>query len=136
MNKKKVTDEDDASASSEEDIDTIINDEIVSEIPIEIPCKDRIHVADDQNMYELPNLIELQDVLPGEPPYMKRKRIPNAIRIHKIKDRNCHEWLYSQILLYRPFQDEHLELKEAREKNEVCEELFIHPVNITSIKEN
>ena len=38
--------------------------------------------------------------------------------------------------MYRPFQNESLELKETKENNDVCENLLLHPVNITAIEEN
>ena len=128
--------ESDESAASEEEGDCVTNDQDTMEIPLDVPYDDRIHVAEDAEIYKLPDLIKLRDVQTGEPPYMKRKKTSNAIRIHKIKDKNSHEWLYSQILLYRPFQDESYDLKDALESKEMCEDIFLHPATPTSIAEN
>ena len=67
---------------------------------------------------------------------MKRKTISNAIRIHNVKDKNSHEWLYTQYLLYHPFQSELIDLKEARESKEECEKLFLHPTTLQDIMED
>lgn len=67
---------------------------------------------------------------------MKRKGIPNAIRIHKVKDKQSHEWLYSQILLYHPFQNEDVDLKQTRENKKACEDLFLYPATLASISAN
>ena len=72
----------------------------------------------------------------GDAPYMKRRRIPNAIRFHKIKDKNSHEWLYSEILLYHPFQNESTDLADARQSKDICEDMFLHPATSNSIAED
>ena len=66
---------------------------------------------------------------------MKRKKIPNAIRIHKVKDKNSHEWCYSQLVPYRPFENEDDDLKDARDSTEVCEQLMLHPATRESIEQ-
>ena len=38
---------------------------------------------------------------------MRLRKIPAVLRIHKLKeDKNPHEYFYSQLLLYRPWQSE------------------------------
>ena len=73
---------------------------------------------------------------PGEAPYMKRKKVSNSIRFHKIKDKTSHEWLYSQLFLYYPFQLESVDLKEALVDKKVCEDMFVYPANPDMISEN
>ena len=80
-----------------------------------LPVNETINTPEEDIVYPLPKLIKLLNVSPGEPPYMKKKNNANAIRMHKMKDKASHEWLYSQILLYRPFQNEEADLVEVRE---------------------
>ena len=134
--KKKQDDDDHSSASEVEDEEGIEKSRNTEEVDQEIPFHDRIHVADDSEIYKLPKIIKLQNVDSSEASCMKRKKIPNAIRSHKIKDKNSHEWLYSQLLLYRPFQNETLDLQAARESKDICEDLFLYPSTVTSIAEN
>ena len=67
---------------------------------------------------------------------MKRKKISNSIRFHKIKDKNSHEWLYSQLVLYHPFQTESVDLKGAMEDKKICEDMFLYPSNPALFSEN
>ena len=66
---------------------------------------------------------------------MKRKKVSNSIRFHKIKDKSSHEWLYSQLLLYYPFQLESVDFKEALVDENVCEDMFLYPANPDLISE-
>ena len=51
----------------------------------------------------LPTHIKLKEDLG----YMRLRKIPAVLRIHKLKeDKNPHEYFYSQLLLYRPWQSE------------------------------
>ena len=129
-------------SDSEEDCEDVLNEDVEEELRDEedgieeVKPKDRIHTSDDTEIYKLPNLIKLINIQRGEAPYMKRKRIPNAIRFHKIKDHNSHEWLYTQILLYRPFQNELDDLKAEREEKDACEDTFLHPATPTMLAED
>ena len=67
---------------------------------------------------------------------MKRRKIPNAIRFHKIKNKASHEYLYSEILLYHAFQNEAKDLKEAREDANVCEEMYLYPETHVTVANN
>ena len=98
--------------------------------------KDRIHVASDNKIFRLPNLIKLENTAEGEAAFMKRKKIPNAIRIHNVQDKNSHEWLYSQCLLYHPFKNEIKDMKAARESKDECQRLFLHSETPDSFEEN
>ena len=71
--------------------------------------------------YTLPNFIELKDRRPGEPMYM-RKRTRQVIRFHKINStKHPHEYKYSQLQMYSPFnKEENLE----PDNFENCESLF------------
>lgn len=100
------------------------------------PFHDRIHTGDGGEIYRLHPLIKLTEVNPGEPPYMKRKMISNSIRFHKIKDRDSHGSLYCQLVLYHPFQQECVDLKQGREDKRVCEDKFLYPANPHLIGEN
>ena len=53
-----------------------------------------------------------------------------------MKDKSSHEWLYSQLLLYHPFQQESVDLKGAAEDKKVCEDMFLYPANPDLISEN
>ena len=54
----------------------------------------------------LPKVIAITNLLPDEPKYM-RLREPRVIRLHKFsKEKNPHEYYYSELQLYMPFSDE------------------------------
>ena len=60
--------------------------------------------CDDEDFifYELPEYITLNDLKPGELPFMKRKT-EMVLRYHKInKEKNPHEFYYSELQLYHP----------------------------------
>ena len=113
--KKKSEEKNDSSGSDEADGEAI-EEKALEADPENVSFYDQIHTGDDEEIYRLPTLIKLTTVNPGEAPYMKRKKVSNSIRFHKIKDKSSHEWLYSQPLLYYPFQQEAVDLKEAIEK--------------------
>ena len=71
--------------------------------------------------HSLPNFIELTDLRPGEPKYM-RKRTRQVIRFHKINStKHPHEYMYCQLQMYSPFaKEENLE----PDNFENCEILF------------
>ena len=96
------SDAEDHDSSEYEDDNDLLQD-------TDIRLNDQIHTSNDNTAYPLPDIIKLRLLTPGEPPFMRRKRNANAVRIHKEKDQASHEWLYSQILLYRPFQNEDIE---------------------------
>ena len=66
----------------------------------------------------LPTYIKLNNDLG----YMKLRKIPSVLRIHKLKeDKDPHEFFYSYLLLYRPWQTEN-ELKA--DDMDACYELY------------
>ena len=65
-----------------------------------------------------------------------KKKMPNAIRFYKNKDKDSHEGMYSQILLYHAFQDEMKDLREVREDPDRCREMFIYPATTEDVAEN
>ena len=71
--------------------------------------------------YSLPSFIELNDLRPGEPKFM-RKRCRQVIRFHKINStKHPHEYKYAQLQMYSPFtKEENLEPNNF----ENCETLF------------
>ena len=86
--KKRDSDESDQT-ENEEDAEHSEHKNI--ENPDDIAFNDRIFTGNDEEVYRLPNIIKLTNVCSGEPPYMKRRKTPSAIRFHKIKDKNSHE---------------------------------------------
>ena len=62
--------------------------------------------------------------------------MPNALRFHKARDKDSHEWLYSMLILFHPFQKESIDLKEAKEDRNVCKDMFLFPESIHSIPED
>ena len=55
----------------------------------------------------LPKYIALSNPNPGEPKYMGLRKFSKAIDIHTLRgDEKRHEFLYSELLLYRPFREE------------------------------
>ena len=56
---------------------------------------------------KLPEYLELSEVFPGEPPFMKKRRSPAVLRFHQFKEvTNPQEFFFSQALLYMPFDTE------------------------------
>ena len=132
---------DNLSSGSEEDhqennTSHVYENDAIEENSEIVPFDDRIHTANDDEIYKLPDLIKLTEVCPGEAPYMKRRKMPNALRLHKARDKNSHEGLYSMLILFHPFQKESIDLKEAKDDNNVCKEMFLFPESIHSIAEN
>lgn len=127
--KENVTSDD---SEEEEYVDECSTDKDVSEILY----KDRIWTGNYDEIYRLPNITKLIKIVLDENIFLKRRGFPNSIRFHKIKDKNSHEWLYSNFVLYRPFLNKSLDLQEARENAEACELMFLNPVNSPLIEEN
>ena len=54
--------------------------------------------------YSLPNIIQLKDIRPGEPRYM-RKGSRQVVRFHKFnKTKTPHEYYYAQLQMFSPFK--------------------------------
>ena len=75
---------------------------------------------------ELPMIIALIDLKPGELPYMKR-RSAQALRFHKFnKEKNPHEYYYSELQLYLPHTaSKGCNLIKEKESLEVCRQTYI-----------
>ena len=97
---------------------------------------DRIHTANDEEVLRLPNKIKIKDPRPGDVTCFQRRRSRKAIRFHKSKDKDSHESLYSEILLYHAFQNEMVDLKEVREDPDKCKDLFLYPSTSSGVAEN
>ena len=70
----------------------------------------------------LPQFIELTNLCPGEPGFMKRRRERYAVRMHKVnRTASPHEYIYSMLQLYRPFMKEE---ELFPEDHDACLELF------------
>ena len=70
---------------------------------------------------ELPKFIKLINLKPGEPPFMKL-RSPYVVRFYKInRSKNPHEYIYSELQLYKPFRKEE---ELYPEDHEACLALF------------
>ena len=83
--------------------------------------------ADEYVDLLLPKHIILRDPEPGESKYMKLRNVSNVVRLHKFNStKERHEYLYSELLLYRPFMSEE-ELYRNDEKK--CAELYCEKVN-------
>ena len=56
---------------------------------------------------ELPLKLQLKDPMPGEPPFLRRRSFPRAIRFFKQKlETDPHKFYLQHLLLFWPFQDE------------------------------
>lgn len=54
----------------------------------------------------LPKMCKLNDPLPGEPPFMKKRETPKSIRFYKAKnDENSTRYFLHELLLYHSFDD-------------------------------
>ena len=76
----------------------------------------------DEKNLKLPEVIHLQDPLPGEPPVLRRRNFPKAVRFFKQKKEvDEHKFFLQELIMYHPFRDE----KDLfpQNKNE-CEKLY------------
>ena len=83
---------------------------------------------DDNIAIELPRYIRICDLKPGELPFMKR-RSPQVLRYHKFnKEKNPHEYYFSELQLYHPHglfsEQENSDLQREREDFERCKQTF------------
>ena len=63
-------------------------------------CKSKLHE-------KLPQYLDLSEVFPGEPPFMRKRRAPAVLRFHNFKEStHPQEYFFSQALLYLPFETE------------------------------
>ena len=63
-------------------------------------------------------MIEIQDLSPGEPRYMKKRRQPAILRYHKSnKDNNYETWMLKELMLYTPYRSEDLKDYEMNTSN-------------------
>ena len=71
----------------------------------------------------LPRYIELSNPQPGEPKFMRLREHPLAIKQHPInRSKHEHEYLYSELLAYRPFRNESELMRSNQQK---CAKLFL-----------
>ena len=69
----------------------------------------------------LPTFIRINDLLPGEPEFMKLRK-PYVVRLHKIsREKNPHEFYFSELQLYRPFTNENTLCPDSIDK---CKALY------------
>ena len=83
---------------------------------------------------ELPKYIALRDLKPGELPFMKL-RSAQVLRYHKFnKEKNSHEYYYSELQLYHPHSknSRHSLLKEREDIN-MCRDTF-NTSNLSNVK--
>ena len=77
---------------------------------------------------QLPLTLQLKSPLPGEPPYLRRRTFPRAIRFFKQKeDVDKFKFHLQQLILFRPFRSESEFPNDAAE----CERMYLE--NITKI---
>ena len=77
----------------------------------------------DAKRRKLPQLLTLNNVMPGEPRILHKRTFPRALRFFKKKfDKDPHLFYFSQLVLFYPFRDENNLFPEEPEK---CEELYM-----------
>ena len=70
----------------------------------------------------LPQLLTLEDPMPGEPRILHKRTFPRAMRFFKKKyEKDPHLFYFTELILYHPFRDENELFPEDPEK---CEELY------------
>ena len=105
MYRTNKTDDDDNDEENFEDIDDSINEK-----KIEYFNKFN-YIMTYENLgskgKELPKKIELKNLYPGEPKFMKRRTFPAALRYHKFHAANEPiKFMLSEVMLYVPLTDE------------------------------
>ena len=83
----------------------------------------------------LPSHIKLLNPLPNEPPFMKKRNSPKALRFYKPKcDTNPGKYFLQELLLYKKFDQKLYECWTSRE--EYCTEYYYEEMeNIRKVKE-
>ena len=77
----------------------------------------------DAKRRKLPQLLTLNNVMPGEPRILHKRTFPRALRFFKKKfDKDPHLFYFSQLVLFYPFRDENELFPEEPDK---CEELYL-----------
>ena len=72
---------------------------------------------------ELPLKLQLKDPMPGEPPFLRRRSFPKAIRFFKQKlETDPHKFYLQHLLLFWPFRDEK---SLSPENPEECKTLYL-----------
>ena len=72
---------------------------------------------------KLPQLLTLQDPMPGEPRILHKRTFPRALRFFKKKhEKNPHLFYFTKLMLFHPFRDENELFPEDPQK---CEELYL-----------
>ena len=71
---------------------------------------------------KLPQLLTLQDPVPGEPKILHKRTFPRALRFFKKKhEKNPHLYYFTELTLYHPFRSESELFPDDAQK---CEELY------------
>ena len=79
------------------------------------------HDEEDRRM--IPEVLTLEDPLPGEPKLLYKRTFPRALRFFKKKlEHDPHKYYLTELMLYHPFRDE----TELFPNDPVkCEELYL-----------
>ena len=66
-----------------------------------------MHSHENENGEFLPDTIVLSDPFPSEPPFMRKRSSPAALRFHKFtQNKDPKKYFFSECLLYTPFREE------------------------------
>ena len=84
----------------------------------------------DEKRRPIPQILTLENPLPGEPKILHKRTFPRALRFFKKKfDMNPHRYYLTELMLYHPFRDENELFPDDPTK---CEELYLK--NMDQIK--
>ena len=84
----------------------------------------------DERRRPIPQILTLENPLPGEPKILHKRTFPRALRFFKKKfDMNPHRYYLTELMLYHPFRDENELFPDDPTK---CEELYLK--NMDQIK--
>ena len=95
-----------------------------------LPENTREMSVEEYSSLVLPKYISLSDPKPGDPCYLRLRSFPLVVWLHKFnRTKECHEYLYSELLQYHAFRSEE-ELSRNDEKqcthNEyIMNEIFV-----------
>ena len=82
----------------------------------------------------LPSYIQLEDPLPNEPPYMKKRSSAKALRFYKAKnDRDSSRFFLHELMLYQSFNKERY-MGWCKDDNVCIEEYLKHEESIQKVK--
>ena len=96
----------------EEDVEDhqVITDVIQEEMGPSNKQKFHYIITESEEKVPLPDIIEISDLYPGEPKWMRKRKSPAVLRYHQVsKDNQYERWMLKELMLYTPYREADLD---------------------------